>query len=41
MIMGNYAKGKGQYDNVDEDAAQNGAGGESGGTPKMPRLRLM
>lgn len=38
MIMGNYAKGKGQYDNVDEDAAKNEAGGESGGTPQNASL---
>lgn len=38
MIMGNYAKGKGQYDNVGEDAAKNEAGGESGGTPQNASL---
>lgn len=38
MIMGNYAKGKGQYDNVDKEGDKKKAENESGKEPKNASL---
>lgn len=38
MIMGNYAKGKGQYDNVDKDEDKKKSENESGKEPKNASL---